>query len=390
LVSIVFVTSVVGSFPRPKWLIEARRAFEEGRISREELREYEDDAVKVVVKEQEMVGVEVISDGEYRRFSFLGFVGEKVEGFSLVPVSRLAVSAEARSAIEAMSFPERAVRNPVVVGRISRPRPMALDELLFLKGVTSRAVKIALPSPYTIYWNAWHHELSKPYYPSPDAMIQDYIKVLRQEIAELFEKGADFVQLDEPAMGNLVEAGDDKPDRYKRLLTALNGIRYRGFRDELALAVDLINEAVKGFGGRIGVHICRGNWPAPEEYLIKGGYEKLMPAMLDMKAKQLVLEYATPRAGSIEAFKEYTWGGEIGLGVIDVKNPEVETPEVIVKRVERALRYFDPEKIWLNPDCGFASGLPWPVSTRNIALEKLRNMVKASGILRMRYRASER
>ena len=114
-------------FPRPRWLLEARRSYEEERISREELRECEDDAVKVVVKEQEAVGVDAVSDGEYRRFSFLGFVGENVEGFSLIPVSRLAVSAEARIAIEAMNLPADVIKNPVAVSMISRTRPLALD-----------------------------------------------------------------------------------------------------------------------------------------------------------------------------------------------------------------------------------------------------------------------
>jgi len=208
----------------------------------------------------------------------------------------------------------------------------------------------------------------------------DLTRLLREEIVALRDAGVSFVQLDEPGIGNFCDY------KYTKWLLALNGWRVSDPRELQKISVDLINRTVKGIGGvKVGVHICRGNWPADEDHLSRGGYENMIDEIIELKVDQLVLEYATRRAGNFDSFRGERWEGEVGLGVIDVKNPRVESPEEVVSRVERAREVFDIEKITLNPDCGFASGRQWPVVGRDVAYAKLRSQTEAAGMLRKKY-----
>ncbi len=374
----LFPTTVVGSWPRPKWLMEAFDDFAEKRLSEKKLTSYMDDAVKIALKDQELAGIDMVSDGEQRRFSFLAVIAEKVAGFELMNIIDLARGrADVLQTIEEMMLP-KSVPQPIATRAIRRNRPIALDELKFAKKYTDRPIKVPLPSPYMLSWQAWDSQQSKEAYPSWEDLADDLVKVLRKEIIALRNSGASFVQLDDPTIQNPLN-----PEKYMKFLTMLLGHKPRSFKEELRWAVQLINETVKGIGGvTLGLHVCRGNWPAPEEILPKGAYGPILPYLLETKVDQLVLEFATSRAGPIDVFKDYPTEKQIGLGVIDVKSREVETPETVTSRVKRALRYFDEDQIYLNPDCGFASGRTWPVADRITAFDKLRNMTEAAKVLR--------
>lgn len=161
--------------------------------------------------------------------------------------------------------------------------------------------------------------------------------------------------------------------------------------DELAFAVDLMNETVRGFSGAtFGVHVCRGNWSRKEEVLLSGNYGPLLPHLMQLNVQQLVLEMATPRAGELEVFKEYAGEREIGLGVVNPRTDEIETPEEIIIRVKEALRYFPPDKIVLNPDCGFGTFAERCVNTPEVAYQKLQAIHSAATILRREYAGSAR
>ena len=138
-------------------------------------------------------------------------------------------------------------------------------------------------------------------------------------------------------------------------------------------------------GIRTGVHVCRGNWSRREDVLLTGDYTSLAPALARMKVQQLVLEYATPRAGDISAVGEALAGHEIGLGVVNPRTAQVETPAQIVARVEQALHYFSPERIFLNPDCGFGCFANRCVNDEATAAAKLAAIAEAARILRDRY-----
>lgn len=151
-------------------------------------------------------------------------------------------------------------------------------------------------------------------------------------------------------------------------------------------AAELINAVIHDIEGiKTGIHVCRGNWSRKEEVLLSGDYEPLLPAFLDMQVDQYVLEYATPRAGEIEVVGKALGHREIGLGVINPRTPTAEDPKDIIASVEKALRYFQPDSIYLNPDCGFGCFAQRCVNDAETAFRKLQSMVTASKSLNDTY-----
>ncbi|MDE1858171.1 MAG: cobalamin-independent methionine synthase II family protein [Thaumarchaeota archaeon] len=375
----LFPTSVVGSLPRPEWLLEAIAKFEAGELPESQLKEYYDEAVVLAIKQQETTGVDEVSDGEQRRFSFLAFVAERIPSFKLIPTTEL-MTKEAEQYVKSMNLHVGVISNPIIVGKIKRTAPLVAGEVAFAKRYTDKPVMAPLIGPLTLLINSWNRDRSGSFYKTPEDAFGDLTAMLREEILALKEAGASFVQLDEPAVGNFVDF------RYTRWLLALNGWKLGDLGELHKIAAELINRTVKGVSGiEVGVHICRGNWRSDEQHYSDGGYEKMIDEILEMKVRRLVLEYATKRAGTYKVFREHPWHGEIGLGVIDVKDPRVETPQEIVKRVEEASRVFGEENIVLNPDCGFASGRPWPVVNRQIAYAKLSAQTAAAKMLRKKH-----
>jgi len=375
----LFPTSVVGSLPRPEWLMDGISKFERGELEEEQLKQYYDEAVILAIKQQEMTGVDEVSDGEQRRFSFLAFVAERIPSFKMIPASEL-MNENAAKYAENMNLPVGIISNPVIVGPIRRSAPLVVEEVKFAMKHTQKPVMAPIIGPFTLLINSWNNVKSGPYYKTPEDAFPDLTRALREELLALRDAGASFAQLDEPAIGNFVDF------RYTRWLLALNGWKVNDVKELHRISAELINMTVKGVTGiKLGVHICRGNWPADEEHLSHGGYENMIEETLALKVDRLVLEYATKRAGTYDVFKEHPWPGEIGLGIIDVKNPRVETPREIVDRVEEASKVFGREELTLNPDCGFASGRPWPVVSRQIAYAKLAAETEAAKILRRKH-----
>ena len=152
-------------------------------------------------------------------------------------------------------------------------------------------------------------------------------------------------------------------------------------------AADLINQVVEGFDAiRTGIHVCRGNWSRDEETLLTGDYEPLIPAFQKMNVDQFVLEFATPRAGDIAVVGKALSHKELGLGVINPRTDEVESVDFIVGKVEQALQYYSPEKIFLNTDCGFGCFAERCVNDEQVAYEKIRQMAAAAKLLREKYK----
>ena len=270
-----------------------------------------------------------------------------------------------------------------VVEEQLRDSIIARDEFEAGRKYSKKPFKVTLPAPYLVMWESWHKSLSKDAYPTPEDFGYAYAKLLRNEVTRLKDAGVSFVQLDEPMLGDLTEAGD-KPDRYRRVFNELYGQEYRGFREELKLAVDLLNEVTRGVEGvRIGVHMDR--WPNKDSPYFNIGYERFLPELLEVKTKQFVLEYTSPGTGDpAKLLKEFPEDLEIGLGVISVQDYEVESPETVVSRVKRIIGVVEPERIWLNPDCGFAPGM-FRAFPREVAFAKLLSMTSAAEILRKEF-----
>jgi 5-methyltetrahydropteroyltriglutamate--homocysteine methyltransferase len=378
----LFPVTVVGSWPRPAWLVQALRRRQSAEITKNEFDRIADEAVLAAIKYQEDAGVDIITDGEMRRDNFYSFVVEKLSGIRLMKLSELLDYVKDRASFEevlrALDVPSFAIKSPIAVDKIVERDGLALDEFGFLKAHTSRQIKIPLPGPYLLTRSAWFEGLSDKTYPSREELADDIVRILRREIRALKDGGVDFIQLDEPSLTQVVY-GDEAEQTF---MCAALGSR-RDPADELEFAVRLMNETVAGFADvRFGVHICRGNWSRKEEVLLKGNYGPLLPWLMRMNVQQLVLEMATPRAGEIEVFKEYRNQKEVGLGVVNPRTDEIEQPAEIVKNVRSVLEFFDPDKIYLNPDCGFGTFAERCVNTPEIAYKKLQAVARAAEILR--------
>ncbi len=381
----LFPVTVVGSWPRSPELLNALRKRQAGEISAAEFNRVADQNVLDAVRAQEDAGVDIVTDGEQRRDNFYSFVVEKLTGMRLMKVSELMDYMQDRARYEeilrALDVPAFAIRSPIVIDRIGERDGLALDELAFLRAHTSRQIKIPLPGPYMLTRSSWFEGLSGKVYGSPEELANDVVRILRKEVVALRDRGADFIQFDEPILTQVVY-GEESSETF--MCAALP--ERRDPTQELEFAVRLMNETVEGISGvKFGVHICRGNWSRREDVLLKGNYGPLLPALMEMNIDQLVLEFATPRAGELDVLREYANEKEIGLGVVNPRTDEVETPAEIAARVRNVLKFFEPEKVYLNPDCGFGTFAERNVNTAATAARKLRSIAQAAAILRKEY-----
>jgi 5-methyltetrahydropteroyltriglutamate--homocysteine methyltransferase len=381
----LFPVTVVGSWSRPTWLVQALRRRQAGEMSQEEFNRIADEAVLAAVKYQEDAGVDIVSDGEVRRDNFYSFVVEKLSGMKLTKVSELLDYVKDRAGFEevlrALDVPAFAIKSPIAVEKLGRREGLALDELDFLKQHTTRQTKIPLPGPYLLTRSSWFEGLSEKAYPTPEELSEDIVQLLREEIVALRDRGVDFIQFDEPSLSQVVY-GDEAGETF--MCAALSS--RKDPTDELEFAVRLMNDTVDGLDGvKFGVHVCRGNWSRKEEVLLKGNYGPLLPYLTRMHIDQLVLEMATPRAGELDVFKEYANEKELGLGVVNPRTDEIESPAMIVQRVKQVLKFFEPEKIYLNPDCGFGTFAERCVNTPETAYRKLKAIGEAAELLRREF-----
>jgi 5-methyltetrahydropteroyltriglutamate--homocysteine methyltransferase len=373
----LFPVTVVGSWPRPSWLLEAMKR------GRSDLRSLQDEATLLAIKYQEDAGVDIVSDGEQRRDNFYSFICDRLEGIRLMTMADLLEYVEDKAAFEtllnALDVPAFAIKNPTVVGKLARKEPLVLSDYAFLREHTRKAVKVTLPGPYLLSRSTWVKNLSETAYPTREALAHDIVRILREELLELAAAGVDIVQFDEPVLTELVFAGKSATRTFMCAALAASASP----EGELELAVDLINRVVEGIDGpTLALHVCRGNWSQKEEVLLQGSYEPLIPYFARMKVDQFVLEYATPRAGSLQALQALPTTAQIGFGAVNPRTVELETVEAVVSRVNQLAELINPEQIYLNPDCGFGTFADRPVGTFDVAFKKLRTLSRAAESLR--------
>jgi 5-methyltetrahydropteroyltriglutamate--homocysteine methyltransferase len=383
----LFPVTVVGSWPRPAWLLEALHKRQAGQLSFEEFNEAADKAVLESLRYQEEAGVDIVSDGEQRRDNFYSFVVEKLEGVKLMSLADIMDVVEDKSGFDEIlrkaDAPAFAIHNPTVVGKLKPRMPLALDEYEFLRRHTTKPIKIPLPGPYLLARSMWVKGISDKAYPTQEDLAVDLVDILRDELIALRDAGCEFVQFDEPVLTDVVfNAGVKERTFMCASMAASSGDPTK----ELVFATRMMNSITEGVEGiRTGVHVCRGNWSRKDEVLLKGSYGPLVPTMVGMKIDQLVLEFATPRAGELDVFEHYPRAKEIGLGVVNPRSDEIEPPDFIVGKVNEALQYFTPEQIYLNPDCGFGTFAERPMNPAEIAAKKLRTIAEAAKQLRASY-----
>ena len=333
------LTTVVGSYPQPDWLID-RQALARGGVARvrnqalwripEELLEAaQDDATLLAIRDMERCGLDVISDGEIRRESYSNRFATALGGIDLDRPGQIIGSTG------------NTVQVPRVVGPIRRIRPVQVGDVTFLRENTDRPIKATVPGPFTLAQQA-----ENEYYPDRQSLAMDYAVCVNQEVRELFAAGADVVQLDEPWLRtNPQEARD--------------------------YAVAAINKALEGITGTTALHLCFGYAALVND---KPSQYAFLSELETCKVQQISIEAAQPRL-DLSVLKELP-SKTIILGVLDLGNKVIESPETIAARIREALAYVSPDRLQVAPDCGMK------YLSRPVALGKLQAMTRAAAMVR--------
>jgi methionine synthase II (cobalamin-independent) len=330
----------VGSLIRPQELRDARQAHLEGRLPAAELTAIEDRLIRDAVAMQERVGLQAVTDGEFRRTSFREVLFESMDGFS-----RERVETDF-SFSYADGSTRRATPVPRVVSRLKRSSSMAAGDFSFLKTATRATPKVMLPAPSLAHWFVGDRVFAGSPYADAREYMADIAGIYREEIAELASLGCTYVQIDEVPIPVMCDPG------VQATVTA------RG-EDPMAL-VDLYADTINGAirerppGMTVVVHMCRGNEGVAG--LGAGGYEAVAERVFGrLKVDGYLLEYDTPRAGDFAPLRFLPRGAIAVLGLVSTKIVELETKDAVKRRVEDAARVVDLDRLGLCPQCGFAS-----------------------------------
>ena len=308
-------TTVVGSYPQPDWLVD--RAMLKDTVPRVRLRQLwrvaepylaqaQDDATLLAIRDMERAGIDIVTDGEIRRESYSNRFATALEGIDNDNPATITNRAG------------RSVEVPRVVGKIQRRKPVEVADMAFLRRNTARKAKITLPGPFTMAQQA-----KNEFYADADEMVMDLAAAVNAEVHDLVAAGADVIQLDEPWLRNDLDAA-------KRI------------------AIKAIDRALAGLSVPTVVHLCFG-YAAVVHGQKPTGYS-FLPQLADSAAQQISIEAAQPKL-DLGVLSELA-GKTIMLGVIDLADQAIETPEQVAQRIRRALKYVAPERLVPAPDCG--------------------------------------
>jgi 5-methyltetrahydropteroyltriglutamate--homocysteine methyltransferase len=327
----------VGSLLRPPELREAHRAWSDNRLSDAELEAIQDRAIHDAVALQEEAGLESITDGEFRRASYWSRFVDKVEGMTAEP---------ARFAFRDESGREQEFLAPHAAGKLARRGPISGAELDFLARATRRTAKITLPSPPTMHFWRGAAGIDEHAYPDPEEFFTDLVAVYREEIADLAERGARYLQLDEVPLAMLCD-----PDVRARLSA-------RGEDPERLVDryLKLIGDALAGApaGVVFAMHLCRGNYKG--RWLAEGGYEPIAERLFaELPVSAFLLEFDTARAGGFSPLRFVPSGKRAMLGLVSTKTPRLESADELARLIGRAAEHAPLDRLGICPQCGFAS-----------------------------------
>lgn len=368
----------IGSWPRPRWMIESMHAYVEGRLDEAAFHETANDAVRLVAAAQDRAGVSVMTDGEQRRDSYSSFVATRLDNCQLIPLTDLLPLVddpeEFERELRALDVPAADVRHPAVFGRIARSRPLAVHESDFLRTLTAKPVKVALPGPYLLTRTMWMECLSERAYDTREQLAEDIVAALRAELAALIAAGVTLIQFDEPVLSEVVFSGPKSRPSF--MCGALS--ESRGPEHELSFARDLVNAVIDGMPReRTALHVCRGNWTPDESVALAGSYQPLLATLQEMKVGAYLLEMCTPRAGEMEILRALPADARIGVGVVNQKHAEPEQVDDVAAKIGHAIDLFGTERVLLHPDCGFATFADNPICNGSSAEAKLSVIAKA-------------
>ena len=385
-----FLVSLLGSMPRSKKLLTAKRKLNKGNIDLKTYQEILDEETKYVVELQENNYIDIITSGELNRDNYVSFIAERLDGVTMMSMADMFDYIEDKQGfeqiLEILDVPAISIKNAICTGKVKYNKPLVADEMIELKKLTDKKIKATLPGPYLITRSMWLPALSKQYYDSKNSLGEDIIKVLKEEIDSLAKIGVDVIQFDEPVLTEVVFS-EGKTRSF--MCAALS--EKKDPTEELKFATKLIKSVIDYAKEKeilVSLHVCRGNWSRDESILLTGPYTPLLPLFEETLPNILTLEFSTPRAGEISSLFSSTLIRDnciLGLGVMNPRTKDIELLEDILNRVEEVMQYIPKERIWLNPDCGFATFANRPVSTMEIIDKKLARLNEAKNILRNLY-----
>jgi len=347
----------IGSLLRPPELQRARQGFDAGDLSVEALHQVEDRCIREAVTLQEEVGLQAITDGEFRRTIYFGHFTQAVSGFT-----------EVESEMTFRDEQGKRLRYPtaMITGRLQRQRGIATEEFRFVRSLTGRTPKVTLPSPCSQHYFRWREGISEKAYPEFEPFFADVTAVYREELAELAGMGATLVQLDDVSLPLLCD---------ERLRA---GFAQRGYDPDewVERYIGMINRALQGRPRdlTISMHLCRGNNQG--KWLGEGGYDYIAERLFsELDIDFFCLEYDSPRAGSFAPLRFMPKSKGVVLGLVSSKLPALEDPAELRSRIDEASAYVDLERLALSPQCGFASTAPGNPLTLEAQRAKLQLVV---------------
>lgn len=385
-----FSTSLIGSMPRSKKIMALNRRL---KMDLDYEKEYEDlikTETENLVKLQEKYSIDLITNGELARDNYVSFVADRIDGVVMMNMGDMLEYIEDKQAfeqiLETLDVPSVSIKNAICNGVLKYNKSLVSDEIKFLKKITNSPVKATLPGPYLMTRSMWLPALSKKFYNSKEELGEDVIKILKQEIDNLVQAGVDVIQFDEPVLTEVVFS----EGKTRSFMCAALSER-KDPTEELKFATNLIKSVmdyIKEKDVLSSLHVCRGNWSKDESILLSGPYTPLVPLFEETSPDILALEFSTPRAGELDSLLSSAKIKEnsiLALGVINPRTDIIESSQSIIEKTEEALKFLPKEKIWLNPDCGFATFSNRPVSTFEIIEKKLEQLQIAKNALREKY-----
>jgi 5-methyltetrahydropteroyltriglutamate--homocysteine methyltransferase len=326
-------TTVTGSYSMPEWLKRAKNDYLQRRVSRHDLDDMHDAVRKSAIKDQEVAGVDIISDGEVQRDNMIDYFAERLPG----------VQVDLGSKRFYYDYYDSVVRSKLATGSLG-----LVDDAKFLKRFTDRRPKVTMSGPHTLV-----KRIQNQHYPSEEAFALDLGRVLNLELRELARSGVKELQIDEPY--------------------------YSGFPEDLPWAIKAVNAMVESVDANVTLHICYGNRYGKPSF--EGSYKYLFPAIAEAKVHAISLEFARRGDEDLQLFEQFKVPFMLGLGVVDVKSHDIESAGVVADRIRRALKILPAERLIINPDCGLVH-LP-----RDVAFAKLSAMVEGTRLVRQEIAA---
>lgn len=328
-------SDVIGSLLRPDYLKQARKQRASGELSHTEFKKIEDRAVDEAIALQIESGLDVITDGEMRRYAFFGHLIDAVEGYDKFGGWAIPFHDDEGN--------ELVFKRPVVVSKLKRVRPLCEEEFVYLRARTDHPAKVTLISAQqaAAYYDA---EKSKGAYANIEAYLADVVDILCNEVDELIQLGCTYIQIDAPQYAALLDPA------------IRDGYRQRGNDPDRLLdrCIELDNAVIGNHPGvTFGIHLCRGN--NQSKYYASGGYEPIAAVFERTRFNRFLLEYDDARSGGFEPLQHVSDDREVVLGLVTSKKPQLESTDELKARIQDATKYIPLERLALSSQCGFAS-----------------------------------